>query len=42
MGGDYTITPQLDANHLNGVSTFDLVLIVEAHPGDPGIHESFT
>ncbi len=27
MGGDYTITPQLDANHLNGVSTFDLVLI---------------
>ncbi len=27
MGGDYTVTPQLDANHLNGVSTFDLVLI---------------
>ncbi len=26
-GGDYTITPQLDKNHLNGVSTFDLVLI---------------
>jgi hypothetical protein len=26
-GGDYTITPLLDANPLNGVSTFDLVLI---------------
>ncbi len=27
MGGDYTVTPQLDADHLNGVSTFDIVLI---------------
>jgi hypothetical protein len=27
QGGDYTITPQKDQNHLNGVSTFDLVLI---------------
>jgi hypothetical protein len=26
-GGDFTVTPQLDKNHLNGVSTFDLVLI---------------
>jgi hypothetical protein len=26
-GGDYTVTPVLDANYLNGVSTFDLVLI---------------
>uniref|UniRef100_UPI0035946A29 T9SS type A sorting domain-containing protein n=1 Tax=Haliscomenobacter sp. TaxID=2717303 RepID=UPI0035946A29 len=26
-GGDFTIVPQLDKNHLNGVSTFDLVLI---------------
>ncbi|MCB9289979.1 MAG: T9SS type A sorting domain-containing protein [Lewinellaceae bacterium] len=26
-GYDYTITPQLNANYLNGVSTFDLVLI---------------
>jgi large repetitive protein len=26
-GGDFTIAPQLDKNHLNGVSTFDLVLI---------------
>ncbi|TAK30601.1 MAG: T9SS type A sorting domain-containing protein, partial [Saprospiraceae bacterium] len=26
-GGDYTVTPALDANPLNGVSTFDLVLI---------------
>jgi hypothetical protein len=26
-GGDFTLTPQLDKNHLNGVSTFDLVLI---------------
>jgi large repetitive protein len=26
-GGDFTISPQLDKNHLNGVSTFDLVLI---------------
>ncbi|PHN01113.1 T9SS type A sorting domain-containing protein, partial [Flavilitoribacter nigricans] len=26
-GFDYTITPQLDANPLNGVSTFDLVLM---------------
>jgi hypothetical protein len=26
-GGDYTITPVLDVNPLNGVSTFDLVLI---------------
>ena len=26
-GGDYTITPEKDINHLNGVSTFDLVLI---------------
>ena len=26
-GGDYTITPTLDTNPLNGVSTFDLVLI---------------
>ena len=26
-GGDYTITPQLDKEHRNGVSTFDLVLI---------------
>jgi hypothetical protein len=25
--GDFTVTPQLDKNHLNGVSTFDLVLI---------------
>jgi hypothetical protein len=24
---DFTVTPQLDKNHLNGVSTFDLVLI---------------
>jgi hypothetical protein len=27
LGYDYTITPQLDGNYLNGVSTFDLVLI---------------
>ena len=27
QGGDYTVTPQKDQNHLNGVSTFDLVLI---------------
>ncbi len=26
-GGDFTITPQLDKEHSNGVSTFDLVLI---------------
>ena len=26
-GYDYTITPQLNSNYLNGVSTFDLVLI---------------
>ncbi len=26
-GADFTVTPQLDKNHLNGVSTFDLVLI---------------
>ncbi len=26
-GGDYTVTAQLDKNHLNGVSTFDLVLM---------------
>jgi hypothetical protein len=26
-GGDYTVTPALDANHVNGVSTFDVVLI---------------
>ena len=26
-GGDYTVTAQLDKNHLNGVSTFDLVQI---------------
>ena len=26
-GYDYTVTPQLNANYLNGVSTFDLVLI---------------
>jgi hypothetical protein len=26
-GGDYTITPQLDKEHRNGVSTFDLILI---------------
>jgi hypothetical protein len=26
-GGDYTVTPYLDANPLNGVTTFDLVLI---------------
>ncbi|NRB63441.1 MAG: T9SS type A sorting domain-containing protein [Saprospiraceae bacterium] len=27
MGHDYTVTPQLDRHALNGVSTFDLVLI---------------
>ncbi|MEM6318918.1 MAG: T9SS type A sorting domain-containing protein [Bacteroidota bacterium] len=27
MGGDYTVTPAKDINPLNGVSTFDLVLI---------------
>ena len=27
LGGDYTLTPVLDVNPLNGVSTFDLVLI---------------
>ena len=27
MGGDYTVTPVKDINPLNGVSTFDLVLI---------------
>jgi len=27
QGGDFTVSPQLDKNHLNGVSTFDLVLI---------------
>ncbi len=27
MGGDYTITPEKDMNPLNGVSTFDLVLL---------------
>ena len=27
MGGDYTVTPEKDMNPLNGVSTFDLVLI---------------
>jgi hypothetical protein len=26
-GGDFTITPSLDKNHLSGVTTFDLVLI---------------
>jgi len=26
-GGDYTVTPVLDENHANGVSTYDLVLI---------------
>ncbi len=26
-GGDYTVTPSLDVNPLNGVTTFDLVLI---------------
>jgi hypothetical protein len=26
-GGDYTVTPNLDVNPLNGVTTFDLVLI---------------
>ncbi len=26
-GGDFTITPQLDKEHRNGVSTFDLILI---------------
>ncbi len=26
-GGDFTVTPQMDKNHLNGVSTFDLVLM---------------
>jgi hypothetical protein len=26
-GADFTITPQLDKNYINGVSTFDLVLI---------------
>ncbi|MCB9051453.1 MAG: hypothetical protein H6556_18635 [Lewinellaceae bacterium] len=26
-GYDYTVTPQLNSNYLNGVSTFDLVLI---------------
>jgi subtilisin-like proprotein convertase family protein len=27
VGNDYTVTPALDENHLNGVTTFDLVLI---------------
>ncbi|MGH1438440.1 MAG: hypothetical protein ACRBG0_28700, partial [Lewinella sp.] len=27
LGGDYTVTPYLNANFLNGVSTFDLVLM---------------
>ncbi|MBP6827406.1 MAG: carboxypeptidase regulatory-like domain-containing protein, partial [Saprospiraceae bacterium] len=27
VGGNYTITPERDSNDLNGVSTFDLVLI---------------
>ncbi|WP_367387936.1 CUB domain-containing protein [Lewinella sp. LCG006] len=27
LGGDYTVTPYLNANPLNGVSTFDLVLM---------------
>jgi hypothetical protein len=27
IGGDYTVTPMLDLNPLNGVTTFDLVLI---------------
>ena len=27
LGGDYTLTPEKDMNPLNGVSTFDLVLI---------------
>jgi len=27
IGGDYTITPEKDMNPLNGVSTFDLVLL---------------
>jgi len=27
IGGDYTVTPEKDRNPLNGVSTFDLVLI---------------
>lgn len=27
MAGDYTLTPELDENPLNGVSTYDLVLI---------------
>ncbi|WP_425412706.1 T9SS type A sorting domain-containing protein [Lewinella cohaerens] len=27
LGGDYSVTPYLNANPLNGVSTFDLVLI---------------
>lgn len=29
QGGDYSITPYLNANPLNGVSTFDLVLMVK-------------
>jgi hypothetical protein len=29
QGYDYTVTPQLDKNYLNGVSTFDLVLITK-------------
>lgn len=27
LGGDYTVTPILDENYLNGVSTFDLIVI---------------
>ncbi|MFN7117895.1 MAG: T9SS type A sorting domain-containing protein, partial [Saprospiraceae bacterium] len=29
LGYDYTITPEYDANHSNGVSTFDIVMITK-------------
>jgi hypothetical protein len=29
MGGDYSVTPMLDTDHDNGVTTFDLVLITK-------------
>jgi hypothetical protein len=29
VGYDYTVTPLLDVNHVNGVSTFDIVLITK-------------
>ena len=37
MGYDYSVAPSLDANYLNGVSTFDLVLITKHILGVEGL-----